>query len=320
MAARNAIQHDDGDAHHQAEQREDHDGAARLALDAARLGLDALQRLADVPERRVAARCDYAREAMSGRQQRTGIDERQIVTARTRQGRSGIARALAHRNGFARQQRLVGRQMRRGLEPCVRRHAIAFLHAQQIACNYVAAGNHAPLAVAQNLRARARQLAQRLERALGPALLIERDRDHHEHREQERQRFLDVAERDVDHTRTDQQQEHRLAHDFPRDRPGAARFRRRQLVGSVACEARRRFDAGQAPGARARDRHGRGGVRRGLLQSLREACRFADPGPAAVRRGKAPRCRAPDARDTHAAPSPPRPTPPCARQDPRCRA
>ncbi|WP_236748784.1 hypothetical protein [Acidovorax carolinensis] len=55
---------------------------------------------------------------------------------------------------------------------------------QQVAAHHVAPGDALLLAVADDQRARGRQVAQRFERALRLALLRQRDADDHKHKAQ----------------------------------------------------------------------------------------------------------------------------------------
>ena len=104
-------------------------------------------------------------------------------------------------------------------------------------------------AVANHQRARAGQVAQRLERALGLALLHHGDRHHHHDRGSEHQRLAHVAEQEVDQRAGDEQQEHRLAQDLERDGERAALRRR-----PAACSAPRRRAAASPPRSTGRRR------------------------------------------------------------------
>ncbi len=252
VRAHDPVEQRDEHAKRRADDREHDHRLPRFALQRARLGLDRRERLADSSHLGAASDRHDTREALPAREQRARVDVRKAVTAGARPLGAAVRRALVHRHRFAGEQRLVGHQIGRRLERGVRRHAVALLHAQQIPDDHFPSGDRSPFAVAQHLRARARELAQRVERTLGLALLVERDADHHEHRRGERQRLAQVAEREIDRRRPDQQQEHRLAHHLPRDRPRPARPGRRQLVVAVAREARGGLPGRQRARGRAR--------------------------------------------------------------------
>ena len=99
--------------------------------------------------------------------------------------------------------------------------------------------------VAANGGLRAREVLQRLQRALGLSLLEQADDQHQHHRRAEDQRLGEVAERDVDRGADDEQEHHRLAHHFQQRAPqpspalGAQGVRaelREQLPGLLAAE------------------------------------------------------------------------------------
>jgi hypothetical protein len=62
-----------------------------------------------------------------------------------------------------------------------------------------------------DLSAWTRERSQRVECTLGLALLMERDADHHDHRQGERERLAVIADDEIDGCRGDQEHEHRLA-------------------------------------------------------------------------------------------------------------
>ena len=151
-------------------------------------------------------------------------------------------RAFVHRQRLAGEQRLVERRAR---SPASRR-ASAGTRSPSARISRSPRTTSAPamraaLAVAHHQRARARQVAQRLERALGLALLHHGDRDHHDDRGGQHQRLVHVADHEVERRRGDEQQEHRLAHHAERERSQAAPPGRRQRVAPFGGEARRRF-------------------------------------------------------------------------------
>ena len=112
----------------------------------------------------------------------------------------------------------------------VRGDAVALGKHEEIADDDVASGDAHLLAFADHERPRARQVAQRFERAFALAFLDEGDRDDHEHEREQHRGLALVAQKQVDGTAGDQQQEHGLARNVSGDREQAARFRRREFV------------------------------------------------------------------------------------------
>ncbi len=119
--------------------------------------------------------------------------------------------------------------------------AVAFVQYQQVADHHLAAGHAGFLAAADHQRARRRQLAQRFQRALGLALLRQRDADHHEHERQQERRLGAVAQCQVQAAGDQQHQEHRLGEHPADDRQHAARRVARQQVGAVGGQPARRL-------------------------------------------------------------------------------
>lgn len=87
-----------------------------------------------------------------------------------------IGGALAHRNGLACQQRLVGLQIQRVDKRSVGGNPIAFSEHDEITTGDVAPGDTPALAAADHQGPRAGQVAQRLEHTLGAGLLDHGDR------------------------------------------------------------------------------------------------------------------------------------------------
>ena len=117
----------------------------------------------------------------------------------------------------------------------------------QIAGHHLAPGDAPLRAAAQHQRAWAREVAQGLQRALGLAALVDGDAHHDEHRHQQDQRLLQVAECQVDRAAGNQQQEHRLAQHLERDAERPAPRRSAARSGPSAA-SRREASASRRPG------------------------------------------------------------------------
>ncbi len=179
--------------------------------------------------------------------QRAGVDARQLVATGRHAGGVAGARGrrqfvrprhpLADRHGFAREQRFVGPHAIGRHQQGIGRHAITLAELEQVAAHHVAPGDALRLAVADDQRARAGEVAQRFDGALGLALLVQRERHGDDHEAEQRQALLQVAEDEVERARREQQQEHRLAHRLGRDRQQRAVLPAGQRIGAVLGQA-----------------------------------------------------------------------------------
>ena len=151
---------------------------------------------------------------------------------RRRRKRVRGRRQLVHRNGFAGQQRFVHGQLALHQQG-VGRDPVAFVQHQQVAAHHVATGDARLRAVAEDQRARRREVAQGFQRALRLALLRQRDADHHEHKGQQQRGFGAVAQQQVDAAGHQQHQEHRLGEHAAHHVPQRARGAAGQQVGAV---------------------------------------------------------------------------------------
>ena len=102
------------------------------------------------------------------------------------------------------------------------------------------------LAVANDQGARAREVAQGLDRALRSAFLEQRQRQRDQHEAEERQTLAQIAECKIEPACGEQQQEHRLAHRLDGDRDQGTSFAARQRVRAVFGEAPRRLGTGKS--------------------------------------------------------------------------
>ncbi len=157
---------------------------------------------------------DHFGDSLALHDQGPRIDVGQIVAAGPRArdllGRRAIAGQLADRHRFAREQRLVGLQVAAREKDGVGRHTVALGDEHDVAAHDLSPRDAQLLAPADHPGARAGQVAQRLQRALRLALLVDRDAHDHEHEAQEHDGLLEVAEDRVEPSGEHQQQEHGL--------------------------------------------------------------------------------------------------------------
>ena len=110
----------------------------------------------------------------------------------------------------------VGLQILQLQENGVGRHPVAFGENDEVAPHDVAAGDPPALAVANDERARAGEIAQRFQHALGARLLHHGDHDRHGREGDQDDRLLQVAEHQVNDAADQQQRQHRLAQHLDR--------------------------------------------------------------------------------------------------------
>ena len=90
---------------------------------------------------------------------------------------------------------------------------------QAISANHFPASDAQFTAIAQDQCPWCRELAQRLKRTLGPVLLHQRDADDDQDEAEQASRLAPVAQPEIEHPGSQQQQEHGFAHDGQRDCP-----------------------------------------------------------------------------------------------------
>ncbi len=230
VAAGGAVEHCHQRAQGQADDRQDAHQVARLLLQQRLLGLYRLERLADSAHLCVNSRGNDAGDATALHRQRAGVDEGPIVTPRLLHLRLTLTGALAHRNRFAGQQRLIHRQVDAGRKDGVGRNAVALLDRERVAPDYLAAGDALDHAVTDDPGAGAGKVPQRLQGVLGLAFLIKGDAHDHADKQQQQQGLLEIAQEEIKNARRDQQDEHGLAHDVEGDVQNPAPRGRGNLV------------------------------------------------------------------------------------------
>ena len=94
------------------------------------------------------------------------------------------------------------------------------------------------LAVANDQRARAGQIAQRLQHTLGARLLHDGDHDRHRGEGEQDERLLQIAEHQVDDAADEQQRQHRLAQHLDRYSKRCAPIGLREFVVTLGVQPR----------------------------------------------------------------------------------
>ncbi len=189
-------------------------------------------------------RCHLGK-SLTAYNQRTRIHKRKIVSSGPRIGRQFRAQGLSHRNGFAGQQQFIGFQILARDQGRIRGHAVTLVQDDEVATDDFTSRNAFSLAIPEHERARACQVAQCIEHALAAGFLHDGDDDRGRSQRDDQQRFLEIAEADVDHAGGEQHQQHRFAQNLECDLPDPAPPIPRQLVGALGRQARGRFSAGQ---------------------------------------------------------------------------
>ena len=158
-----------------------------------RAGFQLVQRGADLADFTArAGRGDFGQRRAT-HDQRAGKHQWLILTARSR-SRIRSPHRFAHRHRLACQQGFVRRQVCRLQKPCVCRHPVALGQHDHIAAHHIRARDAQPLAPAQHQRARAGQIAQRIEHPFGSRLLHCRDADRHARKGQQDDGFGPAAQ------------------------------------------------------------------------------------------------------------------------------
>ena len=221
--------------------REKADDAPSLGLQHRRLGLRLLEGPADLAKLRPWARgCDFD-DALARGHQGSREHGGQVVATRSIEGASSSGRHFANGDRLARQQRLVSGKVQRLPEQTIRRDAITFGKDHEVAGYNLTPRDAPALAVTDHESARAREIAERLERMLRASGLDDRDRHHHEHEAEQHQCVGRLPEEKVHDARRDEHEEHGLAHHLEDDGEQVAFLLRRELVRSVLIQTRARI-------------------------------------------------------------------------------
>ena len=231
----NGRQHADPDAQRRDAAREPRGFRAKPR----RLAFDGAKRMADPAKLRRAAGGGHTGQPLPADQHRAGIDEGKVVAPGPPGLRGRVARRsdrFADRDAFAGEQGFVGLQRHRLQQDPVRGQAIALSQHQQVADDDLAARNPPALAIAHHQRARARQIAQRLKRALGPCFLDNGDADRKTGEGGKESGLRRVAQGEVETARAEQQREHRLPQRVEQDARHGSPPAARQFVGAIAAE------------------------------------------------------------------------------------
>jgi len=204
-----------------------------------------LGELTDPAELGALCRGDHQRAASAARDGRA--QEHHVVPlGQRRAGRQRIHRLLGHRQAFAGQRRLVGRQPVRLDHPRVGGDRLARLQQQHVADHHVARVDAARPAVAQHAGSAGLQPAQAGDRLLRLALGDEADRT-----VGRQDRGNGAGVEDGPHRQRDRgrcaQQRHRNRIELPgEDLPRAAAGNVADLVRAIASQTPRRLGGGQA--------------------------------------------------------------------------
>jgi hypothetical protein len=112
----------------------------------------------------------------------------------------------------------------------VGRHPVALGQNDEVTSHDVPTGDPPALAVANDERAGAREVAQRFEHALGPRLLHHGDHDRHRREGDQDDRLLQVAERKVNDAADQKQRQHWFTQHLDRYSKWCAPIRLGKLV------------------------------------------------------------------------------------------
>ena len=237
VAVGQAEHHGDDEAHDDANQSHVAHKAVHLALQRRLLGIDGLQGLADVAHLGPESRAPNLGNSLPCHHQGARVDKRQVFASGTSHLGRSVPLCLAYGDGLARQKGLVGVQVGARQYDSVRGNTVALGQHDDVAAYNVASRDSDPLAVAPHQGARARQVAQGIQRVLSAPLLYVGDADDDEDEPQQHERLGTVAEQEVERTTGEQQQEHRLLEDLEQHAYPAAFAGAGKLIGALLAQA-----------------------------------------------------------------------------------
>ena len=234
VAPREAQHQHQGSAGDKGHQRQALHQPGRLPLERRPRLIQPLQQAADAPDLAARAGGGDARRAVAIDQQRAGKQPGRAVGQ------------FVDRQRLAGQQRFVHLHIGPGQQTGIGRDPVALRQHQQVAAHHLGARNALHHPIAHHQRARAGELAQSPQRVLGAPLLVQGQRQHHQHQPEHDHALLPVAQGQVQGAGGQQQHEHRLAQGLAQDHvPGAALFAG-QHVGAVLLQPLRRLGRSQA--------------------------------------------------------------------------
>ena len=239
-ATHDSVEQDRQHAHCAAENGEQADDAPRLRLQARRFGFEPGQRLTDLADLASWANGGHFRQSRASHHQRTRKYLRQVVAPRPLGSglKAIVPRGLAHGYGFASQGRFVGLQILALQQHRVGRNPVSLGEDDEVTPHDVAAGDPLALAVANDERTGAGEIAQCLQNALGAHLLHHGDHDRHRGEDDQDDRLLQIAEHQINHATDEQQRQHRFAQHLDRYSKRCAPVGLREFVVTLGVQPR----------------------------------------------------------------------------------
>src|SRR5262245_22100736 len=216
-----AASHPVGNEHQHAQGNRDgsqqFDHATRLVLQSRPLDADRLECRADATHLRAWTSRKHMSKPLAARDQRSRIHVGLVVAARSRACDlwrwpvGEVSGALSYWDGFAREEGLVGCQVGAPRQDGIGGHAIALAQHNPVTADDVTPRDPPPLSITDDECARARQIAQRLQRTLSLPFLIQLDADDKADRTEQEHSFRMVPENDVHEPSSQEQEDHWLA-------------------------------------------------------------------------------------------------------------
>ncbi|MBB6469530.1 hypothetical protein HNQ96_005420 [Aminobacter lissarensis] len=148
--------------------------------------------------------------------QRTREYERQVVAAWPTFGqwRGAVEGNLSNRHGLTSQKRFVALKVLALQERGIGRHPVALAKHDDIAPDDFSTRDALAFTSAYDQGARTGEITQRLQDTLGACLLYDGYADRHRGEGQQDQRFLQIAQKQIDNAAAKQERKHRLANDL----------------------------------------------------------------------------------------------------------
>ena len=244
VAATQAQQQHQQQAHADPAHRQAPRQAACFLLQAAGRRRDPAKRGADTPQFGMQAGGPHPRHPVALYHQGAGEDPWQVVAARGARHAVGRAMRLADGNRLAGQQRFVGQHAAGFEQQGVGGYPVAFREKQEVAADQRARGDAQLPAVAHDGGGGGAEIAQRLQRALGAAFLVQGHAEHEQDHAGQEYALARLAKQQIHQRGAQQQHEHRFARGAGQDRGPAVAAGLGQGIravrGKAACRFRRR--------------------------------------------------------------------------------
>ena len=243
---RHSIENDDNQAQDQPQHCDSPDQAPDLFLQTGFFDIDRLECLSNLTHLGLDARGPDPGNALPLNHHRSREDEGKVFAAGASHSLNSVPDHFSDGDGFAGQQRLIGGQVIRLDHDRIGGNSITLGQNDQVIRDDVPARDTDSLSITDHERARAGKITQGFQRPLGLPFLVKRDSQNNENEPEKHQRFLDIAENEIDRAAGQQQHKHRFPNHLPGGREETAVLRCRKFVVAVFSQANTDVVIGEA--------------------------------------------------------------------------